>query len=166
MRWSRPNTKRLRWHRAIRTGVSAATHRVCAFTGPGPPSRPRAMASLKAQRLLPIVTSKSIKPIKYQINQISQIRYDVNGTKFSYCTAASSLHSDYDRGGQKGPFWDLSQHIFRSMHSIDARRPPTTSAAWAAKWSGLFRLRRDRDCPGRFEERPGGPMSAAWYRDV
>jgi hypothetical protein len=48
------------------------------------------MASLKAQRLLPIVTSKSIKPIKYQINQINQIRYDVNGTKFSYCTAASS----------------------------------------------------------------------------
>ena len=48
----------------------------------------------------------------------------------------------------------------------DARRPPATSAAWAAKWSGLFRLRRDRDCPGRFEERPGGPMSAAWYRDV
>ena len=40
------------------------------------------------------------------------------------------------------------------------------SAAWAAKWSGLFRLRRDRGCPGRFEERPGGPMSAAWYRDV
>ena len=48
----------------------------------------------------------------------------------------------------------------------DARRPPATSAAWAAKWSGLFRLRRDRGCPGRFEERPGGPMSAAWYRDV
>ena len=37
MRWSRPNTtKRLRWHRAIHTGVPATTHRVCAFTGPGP----------------------------------------------------------------------------------------------------------------------------------
>ena len=27
-------------------------------------------------------------------------------------------HSDYDRGGQKGLFCALSQHIFRSMHSI------------------------------------------------
>ena len=27
-------------------------------------------------------------------------------------------HSDYDRGGQKGLFWLLSQYIFRSMHLI------------------------------------------------
>ena len=37
----------------------------CAFTGPGPPSRPIAMASLMAQRLLPIVKSKSIQSIRY-----------------------------------------------------------------------------------------------------
>ena len=27
-------------------------------------------------------------------------------------------HSDYDRGGQNPPCWDLSQLIFRSMHLI------------------------------------------------
>ena len=61
MRWSRPNTKRLRWHQAIRTGVSAATSRAHAFTGPGPPSCLKAMVSRGTQRLLPIVKSKSIE---------------------------------------------------------------------------------------------------------
>ena len=32
------------------------------------------------------------------------------------------------------------------------------------KWSGLFRLRHGRDAPERFEARPHGPMTAAWYR--
>jgi len=63
-------------------------------------------------------------------------------------------------------WWVQHRHEWLRDGGDDARRPPATSAAWAAKWSGLFRLRRDRDCPGRFEERPGGPMSAAWYRDV
>ena len=63
-------------------------------------------------------------------------------------------------------WWVHHRHEWLRDGGDDARRPPATSAAWAAKWSGLFRLRRDRDCPGRFEERPGGPMSAAWYRDV
>ena len=63
-------------------------------------------------------------------------------------------------------WWVHHRHEWLRDGGDDARRPPTTSATWAAKWSGLFRLRRDRDCPGRFEERPGGPMSAAWYRDV
>ena len=30
----------------------------------------------------------------------------------------TTAHSDHDQGGQKGPFWDLSQGIFSSMHSI------------------------------------------------
>ena len=30
-------------------------------------------------------------------------------------------HSDYDQGGQKGPFWDLSQNIFSSIHSISPK---------------------------------------------
>ena len=30
-------------------------------------------------------------------------------------------HSDHDQGGQKGPFWDLSQGISSSMHSISLK---------------------------------------------
>ena len=50
-----------------------------------------------------------------------------------------------------------------------ARRPVghrrrATLAEWAAKWSGLFRLRHGRDAPERFEARPYGPMTATWYR--
>ena len=99
MRWSRPNTKRLRWHQAIRTGVSAATSRAHAFTGPGPPSCLKAMVSRGTQRLLPIVKSKSIESTNRQI-QINRINksikstialktsssIDLDGTKFPYCT--------------------------------------------------------------------------------
>ena len=35
--------------------------------------------------------------------------------------AKAPLHSDYDQGGQKGPFWDLSQNIFSSIHSISPK---------------------------------------------
>ena len=35
--------------------------------------------------------------------------------------SAARAHSDYDQGGQKGPFWDLSQNIFSSIHSISPK---------------------------------------------
>ena len=50
---------------------------------------------------------------------------------------------------------------------IDAAGEVNSTAAlaeWAAKWSGLFRLRHGRDALERFEARPDGPMTAAWYR--
>ncbi len=154
MRWSRPNTKRLRWHRAIRTGVSAATHRVCAFTGPGPPSRPRAMASLKAQRLLPIVTSKSIKPIKYQINQISQILYDA----LSCCPAVLLLCTRHSRSpsrslrptGGPGPaiagrFESATLLLRLSAHPT----PPAAQICSAASRSECARRRAPSCCSVR-----------------
>ena len=57
-----------------------------------------------------------------------------------------------------------SSHFGLRDGGEDTRRPPATLAEWAAKWSGLFRLRHGRDAPERFEERPYGPMTAAWYR--
>ena len=42
----------------------------------------------------------------------------------------------------------------------DARRGVATLAAWAAKWSGLFRLRRG--CPEGFEAKPRTPMVVGW----
>ena len=47
----------------------------------------------------------------------------------------------------------------------DARRAPKTLAEWAAKWSGLFRLRDERRCPSGYDAN-GWAMTTWPVRDI
>ena len=69
----------------------------CAFTGPGPPSRPRAMASLKAQRLLPIASSKSIISIE-SIKSVKSIKSCMIRMAPNFHTARAVSSYSYSRG--------------------------------------------------------------------
>ena len=98
----------------------------CAFTGPGPPSRPRAMASLKAQRLLPIANSKSIISIK-SIKSIESIE-PIKSIKSCMIRMAPNFHTvravssySYSRGRSfhiSVPTWYHTGTVPRYIRSI------------------------------------------------
>ena len=48
----------------------------------------------------------------------------------------------------------------------DTRRGVATLAAWAAKWSGLLRLRQCRSHPEGFDVKPGSPLATGWPRTI
>ena len=62
---------------------------------------------------------------------------------------ADLAHSDYDQGGQKGPFWDLSQNIFSSIHSISPkfRERSGNGQTWLNPKFESPHLSRCRGCP-------------------
>ena len=87
-----------------------------------------------------------------------------DGTPVSPVAAVRLAQARVRRTAAQELWWVRCRHEWLRDGGEDTRRPPATLAEWAAKWSGLFRLRHGRDVPERFEERPYGPMTAAWYR--
>ena len=85
-----------------------------------------------------------------------------DGTPATAAAAIRLAQTRVRRAATEELWWVRNRDTWVRDGGDDTRRGVATLAAWAAKWSGLLRLRQHSSHPEGFDVKPGSPLASGW----
>ena len=86
----------------------------------------------------------------------------LDGTPATAAAAIRLAQTRVRRAATEELWWVRNRDAWVRDGGDDTRRGVATLAAWAAKWSGLLRLRQHSSHPEGFDVKPRSPLASGW----